>query len=78
MQVFILAHRFQSTLVLAEHSNGKLSPVTLNAITAAQKVGGSVSCLVAGSKCGGVNKFESVPFSKKTFFYFVNLYVKGG
>jgi len=49
-----LAQRFQSTLVLAEHNNEKLSPVTLNAITAAQKVGGSVSCLVAGTQCGPV------------------------
>lgn len=52
--VLALAQRFQSTLVLAEHSNDKLNPVTLNAITAAQKVGGSVSCLVAGAQCGPV------------------------
>lgn len=52
--VFILAHRFQSTLVVAEHNNDKLSPITLNAITAAKKVGGSVSCLVAGTKCASV------------------------
>jgi len=37
-----------STLVLAEHDNVKLSPVTLNAITAANSVGGDVTCLVAG------------------------------
>jgi electron transfer flavoprotein alpha subunit len=43
-------------LVLAEHNNGKLNPVTLSAITAAQKVGGTVSCLVAGTKCGSVSK----------------------
>jgi len=52
--VLALAQRFQSTLVLAEHSNDKLNPVTLNAITAAQKVGGSISCLVAGAQCGPV------------------------
>ncbi len=57
-QVFILAHRFQSTLVLAEHNNGKLNPVTLSAITAAQKVGGTVSCLVAGAKCGSVSSSD--------------------
>jgi len=55
--VFILAHRFQSTLVVAEHNNEKLSPVTLNAITAAKKVGGSVSCLVAGTKCASVSTY---------------------
>ena len=37
-----------STLVLAEHDNAKLSPVTLNAITAANSVGGDITCLVAG------------------------------
>jgi len=57
-QVFILAHRFQSTLVLAEHNNGKLNPVTLSAITAAQKVGGTVSCLVAGAQCGSVRTLD--------------------
>jgi len=39
---------------LAEHNNEKLSPITLNAITAAKKVGGSITCLVAGSKCSSV------------------------
>jgi len=52
--VFGLARRFQSTLILAEHNNEKLSPITLNAITAAKKVGGDVTCLVAGSKCSSV------------------------
>ncbi|XP_051838399.1 electron transfer flavoprotein subunit alpha, mitochondrial [Antechinus flavipes] len=43
--------RFQSTLVIAEHVNDTLAPITLNAITAATRVGGEVSCLVAGTKC---------------------------
>uniref|UniRef100_A0AAQ4QD74 Electron transfer flavoprotein subunit alpha n=1 Tax=Gasterosteus aculeatus aculeatus TaxID=481459 RepID=A0AAQ4QD74_GASAC len=38
--------RFQSTLVVAEHNNEKLTPITLNAITAASKLGGDVSCLI--------------------------------
>jgi len=46
--------RAGSTLVLAEHNNEKLNPATLNAITAAQAVGGEVSCLVAGTSCGAV------------------------
>lgn len=53
-QLSSLAQRLQSTLVLAEHNGEKLSAVTLNAITAAKKVGGTVSCLVAGAKCGPV------------------------
>ncbi|XP_074088586.1 electron transfer flavoprotein subunit alpha, mitochondrial [Macrotis lagotis] len=43
--------RFQSTLVIAEHANDTLTPITLNAITAATQLGGQVSCLVAGTKC---------------------------
>lgn len=46
-----LLQRFQSTLVVAEHNNEKLTPITLNAITAASKLGGDVSCLVAGTNC---------------------------
>merc|ERR1712212_750374 len=46
--------RFQSTLVLAEHDNNALTPITLNAITAAKKLGGDVSCLVAGHNCSKV------------------------
>uniref|UniRef100_A0A8B9LGD3 Electron transfer flavoprotein subunit alpha n=1 Tax=Astyanax mexicanus TaxID=7994 RepID=A0A8B9LGD3_ASTMX len=46
-----LIQRFQSTLVVAEHNNGTLTPITLNAITAASKLGSDVSCLVAGTEC---------------------------
>ncbi|KAA8590104.1 hypothetical protein FQN60_014038, partial [Etheostoma spectabile] len=46
--------RFQSTLVVVEHNNDKLTPITLNAITAAGKLGGEVSCLVAGTNCAKV------------------------
>nr|XP_060475624.1 electron transfer flavoprotein subunit alpha, mitochondrial [Panthera onca] len=46
--------RFQSTLVIAEHANDTLAPVTLNTITAATRLGGEVSCLVAGTKCDKV------------------------
>ena len=48
--------RQASTLVLAEHDNAKLSPVTLHAITAANSVGGDITCLVAGTKCADVAK----------------------
>uniref|UniRef100_H0X079 Electron transfer flavoprotein subunit alpha n=1 Tax=Otolemur garnettii TaxID=30611 RepID=H0X079_OTOGA len=47
-------HRFQSTLVIAEHANDSLAPITLNTITAAKSLGGEVSCLVAGTKCDKV------------------------
>jgi len=50
-------YRCQSTLVLAEHNNEKLNPVTLHAITAAKQIGGEINCMVVGSKnCGNVAK----------------------
>uniref|UniRef100_A0A8C6YHT1 Electron transfer flavoprotein alpha/beta-subunit N-terminal domain-containing protein n=1 Tax=Nothoprocta perdicaria TaxID=30464 RepID=A0A8C6YHT1_NOTPE len=39
------------TLVIAEHNNETLTPITLNTITAAKRLGGEVSCLVAGTSC---------------------------
>uniref|UniRef100_A0AAY4CQR5 Electron transfer flavoprotein subunit alpha n=1 Tax=Denticeps clupeoides TaxID=299321 RepID=A0AAY4CQR5_9TELE len=47
----VLIQRFQSTLVVAEINNGTLTPITLNAVTAASKLGGEVACLVAGANC---------------------------
>ncbi|NP_001187698.1 electron transfer flavoprotein subunit alpha, mitochondrial [Ictalurus punctatus] len=49
-----LIQRFQSTLVVAEHNNDTLTPITLSAITAASKLGGEVSCLIAGTDCAKV------------------------
>ncbi|XP_070581082.1 electron transfer flavoprotein subunit alpha, mitochondrial-like [Ptychodera flava] len=47
-------YRHGSTLVVAEHTNEALTPITLNTITAARKVGGDVACLVAGTNCSKV------------------------
>ncbi|XP_013197071.1 electron transfer flavoprotein subunit alpha, mitochondrial [Amyelois transitella] len=44
--------RLQSTLVIAEHNNETLLPITQNTLTAAKKIGGDISVLVAGTKCG--------------------------
>ncbi|SDK14359.1 electron transfer flavoprotein subunit alpha/FixB family protein [Pseudomonas indica] len=38
-------------LVVAEHTNTALAPATLNVVTAAQKIGGDIHVLVAGSGC---------------------------
>jgi len=52
-----LLYRSQSTLVLAEHNNEKLNPVTLHAITAAKQLGGDINCIVVGSSnCANVAK----------------------
>ncbi len=39
-------------LVLAEHDNRQLKPGVTNAVAAAQKIGGEIHLLVAGSGCG--------------------------
>ncbi len=41
-------------LVLAEHDNKSLKPATLNAISAAAKIGGDIHLLVAGADCAAV------------------------
>ncbi|MDP7222320.1 MAG: FAD-binding protein [Alphaproteobacteria bacterium] len=43
-----------SILVIAEHDNAVLNPVTLNTITAAKEIGGDIHVLVAGSGAGAV------------------------
>ncbi|GAV07684.1 hypothetical protein RvY_17495 [Ramazzottius varieornatus] len=48
------ARRWGSTLVIAAHNNERLFPITFNAIGAAQKIGGDVTCLVLGKGCGKV------------------------
>ena len=40
-----------SVLVVAEHDNAALKPATLNAVTAAAKIGGEIHVLVAGGGC---------------------------
>ena len=39
-------------LVIAEHDNASLKSATLNAVTAAAKIGGEIHVLVAGAGCG--------------------------
>ena len=38
-------------LVIAEHDNASIKPATLNAVSAAVKIGGEIHLLVAGSGC---------------------------
>jgi electron transfer flavoprotein alpha subunit len=42
-----------TTLILADHDNASLQAATLNTITAAQRIGGDIHVLVAGSGAGG-------------------------
>ena len=56
-------------MVIAEHDNQKLIPITLNTITAAGKIGGDVTCLVAGTQCSKVGKhIENRRYSKVVNF----------
>jgi len=43
-----------SLLVIADHDNAALKAVTLNTVAAAQKIGGEIHVLVAGSGCAAV------------------------
>jgi len=45
-----------SVLLIAEHDNAELKPVTLNALAAAQQMDASVDILVAGEGCGAVGE----------------------
>ena len=40
-----------TTLILAEHNNTEMNVATLNAVTAAQAIGGDITVLVAGEDC---------------------------
>lgn len=48
--------RFKSTLVIAEHNDGKVTPITLSAITAAKQLGSEVTLLVAGTQTSSVSE----------------------
>ncbi|XP_038048463.1 electron transfer flavoprotein subunit alpha, mitochondrial-like [Patiria miniata] len=61
-QSFSVLSRHNSTLVIVEHNNESVTPITLNTLTAASKIGGDVSCLVAGTGCGKVvEELSKVP-----------------
>jgi electron transfer flavoprotein alpha subunit len=45
-----------SILILCDHENGQLSPVTLNAVSAASQFGSEMHVLVAGDQTGNVAK----------------------
>lgn len=46
--------RYESTLVIAEHNNENILPITCNTLGAAKKIGGDVTVLIAGTKCEAV------------------------
>ncbi|XP_046826674.1 electron transfer flavoprotein subunit alpha, mitochondrial [Vespa crabro] len=51
--------RLESTLVIAEHNNEVLSPITCNVLSAAKQIGGDITVLVAGTKCDAAAKAAS-------------------
>ncbi|KZX84524.1 electron transfer flavoprotein subunit beta [Oleiphilus sp. HI0009] len=48
-----------SILVIADHDNGSLKPVTLNVLAAATAIGGDIDVLVAGEGCGAAAEAAS-------------------
>lgn len=48
--------RDASSLVIAEHDNSSVIPLTYNTISAAQQLGGDVTVLVAGKDCTKVGR----------------------
>ncbi|KOX78567.1 Electron transfer flavoprotein subunit alpha, mitochondrial [Melipona quadrifasciata] len=54
-----LLARYESTLVIAEHNNESLSPITCNTLSAAKKIGGDITILVAGTNCNAVAESAS-------------------
>ena len=53
-------------LVIAEHDNAAIKPALLNAVAAAQKIGGDIDILVAGHQCTGAAKAAAaIPGVKK-------------
>ena len=55
-------------LVIAEHDNANLKPATLNALTAAQQIGGDIDVLVAGSACQAVAQAVAAVAGVRTVF----------
>ena len=43
-----------SILIVAEHDNDNINAATLNAVTAANAIGGDIDILVAGHNCAAV------------------------
>ncbi len=48
-----------SNLVIVEHDNNEVAIATLNAVTAAQQIGGDIDLLVAGENCAAVAEAAS-------------------
>ena len=46
-------------LIIAEHDNLKINVATLNAVTAAQAIGGDIEILVAGKNCTAVGEMAT-------------------
>src|SRR4051794_10520623 len=48
-----------TTLVIVEHEGGQLKAATLNAVAAAQKIGGPVHLLLAGHQCAALGQIAA-------------------
>ncbi|XP_053203772.1 electron transfer flavoprotein subunit alpha, mitochondrial-like [Panonychus citri] len=48
--------RFASTLIIGDHKQGKLDPITLSCITAGKQLGHDIDCLITGEGIGEATK----------------------
>ncbi|KAI1725069.1 electron transfer flavoprotein [Ditylenchus destructor] len=61
--------RLASTLVVAQHNDEKLDPLTLNAVTAGKKIGGDLTVLVAGANAEKIAQLAAkIPDVKSVIF----------
>ena len=76
---FATNKRLESTLVVVEHDNEKITPVTLNAITAATKLAtnNDISLLIAGTNCAKVAQEAATIAGIKNVFVSDNQCFKG-
>lgn len=59
--------RLSSTLVLAEHTSGKLNPITLNTVNAASRLG-EISVLITGTNIGNIAEQVNLILLSNRFF----------
>ena len=57
-------------LVIAEHDNKEIKTATYSCVTAANKIGSDITCLLLGSECNeAVQSLRKLSGVKKVIFY---------
>ncbi|XP_015785368.1 electron transfer flavoprotein subunit alpha, mitochondrial [Tetranychus urticae] len=62
------SHRYASTLIIGDHKDGKLDPITLSCVTAGKQLGHEMHCLIVGDGVENAAKeLSKVDLLKKIF-----------